>query len=86
MTHTAVSSSNASAQVSPSSLSKAVLRNYSGNSVDARSFADREFYQDWWNSTSWDQFSRKWNKPVHVSCLLTTFAFPVRSLRSVTFS
>jgi sterol O-acyltransferase len=31
------------------------------------SFADREFYQDWWNSTSWDQFSRKWNKPVHVS-------------------
>jgi len=30
------------------------------------SFADREFYQDWWNSTSWDQFSRKWNKPVHV--------------------
>ena len=33
------------------------------------SFADREFYQDWWNSTSWDQFSRKWNKPVHVSGL-----------------
>jgi sterol O-acyltransferase len=35
--------------------------------ADAISFADREFYQDWWNSTSWDQFSRKWNKPVHVS-------------------
>ena len=34
---------------------------------DITSFADREFYQDWWNSTTWDQFSRKWNKPVHVS-------------------
>jgi hypothetical protein len=21
---------------------------------------------DWWNSTTWDEFSRKWNKPVHV--------------------
>ncbi|WVN87832.1 uncharacterized protein L203_103027 [Cryptococcus depauperatus CBS 7841] len=30
-------------------------------------FADREFYQDWWNSTSWDEFARKWNKPVHLS-------------------
>jgi sterol O-acyltransferase len=28
-------------------------------------FADREFYQDWWNSTLWDEFARKWNKPVH---------------------
>ncbi|KAJ7577046.1 MBOAT, membrane-bound O-acyltransferase family-domain-containing protein [Mycena floridula] len=28
-------------------------------------FADRQFYEDWWNSTSWDEFSRKWNKPVH---------------------
>ncbi|WFD34619.1 sterol O-acyltransferase [Malassezia cuniculi] len=28
-------------------------------------FADREFYEDWWNSTSLDEFSRKWNKPVH---------------------
>lgn len=25
-------------------------------------FADREFYQDWWNATSMDVFSRKWNK------------------------
>ncbi|KAL1406214.1 Sterol O-acyltransferase 2 (Sterol-ester synthase 2) [Vanrija albida] len=32
-------------------------------------FADREFYQDWWNSTGWDQFSRKWNKPVHTFLL-----------------
>jgi len=28
-------------------------------------FADREFYQDWWNSKGFDEFSRKWNKPVH---------------------
>jgi len=28
-------------------------------------FADREFYSDWWNSTTFDEFARKWNKPVH---------------------
>jgi len=28
-------------------------------------FGDREFYHDWWNSTSWDEFARKWNRPVH---------------------
>ncbi|KAK4047749.1 Sterol O-acyltransferase 2 (Sterol-ester synthase 2) [Microbotryomycetes sp. JL201] len=28
-------------------------------------FADREFYQDWWNSTTFDEFSRRWNVPVH---------------------
>jgi sterol O-acyltransferase len=27
-------------------------------------FADRNFYDDWWNSVSFDEFSRKWNKPV----------------------
>lgn len=27
-------------------------------------FADREFYQDFWNSTTFDEFSRKWNVPV----------------------
>ncbi|ORX39282.1 putative sterol O-acyltransferase [Kockovaella imperatae] len=37
-------------------------------------FADREFYQDWWNSTSWDQFSRKWNKPVHTFLLRHVYA------------
>lgn len=25
----------------------------------------RSFYDDWWNSTTFDQFARKWNKPVH---------------------
>lgn len=28
-------------------------------------FADRRFYDDWWNSTTWDEYARKWNKPVH---------------------
>eukprot|EP00920_Eleutheroschizon_duboscqi_P012469 GHVT01029711.1.p1 GENE.GHVT01029711.1~~GHVT01029711.1.p1 ORF type:complete len:544 (-),score=62.97 GHVT01029711.1:733-2364(-) len=32
-------------------------------------FGDREFYKDWWNSTSWDEFSRKWNRPVHLFLL-----------------
>ncbi|KAG8870642.1 hypothetical protein FRC20_011520 [Serendipita sp. 405] len=32
-------------------------------------FADREFYNDWWNSTSFDQYARKWNKPVHAFLL-----------------
>ncbi|ESK96525.1 sterol o-acyltransferase [Moniliophthora roreri MCA 2997] len=32
-------------------------------------FADRQFYEDWWNSTSWDEFSRKWNRPVHMFLL-----------------
>ncbi len=27
-------------------------------------FADREFYLDWWNSTSYLDFMVKWNKPV----------------------
>jgi hypothetical protein len=25
----------------------------------------REFYEDWWNSTTFEEFNRKWNKPVH---------------------
>jgi len=28
-------------------------------------FADREFYKDWWNSTTMDEFARTWNIPVH---------------------
>ncbi|KAF2108324.1 MBOAT, membrane-bound O-acyltransferase family-domain-containing protein [Lophiotrema nucula] len=33
--------------------------------AELTSFADRGFYGDWWNSTSWDQFAREWNRPVH---------------------
>ena len=28
-------------------------------------FADRHFYDDWWNSSDWLEFSREWNIPVH---------------------
>ncbi|KAF9175501.1 hypothetical protein BGX21_005514 [Mortierella sp. AD011] len=28
-------------------------------------FADRNFYDDWWNCTNLDEWARKWNKPVH---------------------
>lgn len=44
-------------------------------------FADREFYQDWWNSTSWDQFSRKWNKPVHTFLLRHVYASTMDGLQ-----
>ncbi|KAK4239945.1 hypothetical protein C8A03DRAFT_42487 [Achaetomium macrosporum] len=28
-------------------------------------FADRSFYDAWWNCVSWDHFARDWNRPVH---------------------
>ncbi|EAS03424.1 membrane bound O-acyltransferase, MBOAT protein (macronuclear) [Tetrahymena thermophila SB210] len=28
-------------------------------------FGDRCFYQDWWNSTTFEEYNRKWNRPVH---------------------
>ncbi|EGG14161.1 membrane bound O-acyl transferase family protein [Cavenderia fasciculata] len=28
-------------------------------------YADREFYQDWWNATTFDMWWRRWNKPVY---------------------
>jgi len=42
-------------------------------------FADRGFYEDWWNSTSWDEFSRKWNKPVHNFLLRHVYASTITS-------
>ncbi|KAH7926040.1 MBOAT-domain-containing protein [Leucogyrophana mollusca] len=42
-------------------------------------FADRQFYDDWWNSTSWDEFSRKWNKPVHSFLLRHVYASTLSS-------
>ncbi|CAG2106558.1 unnamed protein product [Medioppia subpectinata] len=32
-------------------------------------FGDRDFYHDWWNSESVDQFWQKWNIPVHKWCV-----------------
>ena len=45
------------------------------------SFADRQFYEDWWNSTSWDEFSRKWNKPVHTFLLRHVYASSISTGR-----
>ncbi|KAI0040748.1 MBOAT-domain-containing protein [Auriscalpium vulgare] len=42
-------------------------------------FADRGFYEDWWNSTSWEEFSRKWNKPVHTFLLRHVYASSISS-------
>ncbi|CDJ42727.1 sterol O-acyltransferase, putative [Eimeria tenella] len=33
--------------------------------AEITNFANRDFYHDWWNSTNWDEYSRKWNRPVH---------------------
>ncbi|KAI0061050.1 MBOAT-domain-containing protein [Artomyces pyxidatus] len=44
-------------------------------------FADRGFYEDWWNSTSWDEFSRKWNKPVHTFLLRHVYASTMTSYK-----
>jgi hypothetical protein len=29
-------------------------------------FGDRQFYDDWWNSTDLEEFNRRWNKIVHM--------------------
>lgn len=44
-------------------------------------FADRQFYEDWWNATSWDEYARKWNKPVHVFLLRHVYASTISSLK-----
>ncbi|KAI9488524.1 MBOAT, membrane-bound O-acyltransferase family-domain-containing protein [Zychaea mexicana] len=42
-------------------------------------FADRNFYDDWWNSVSYDEFARKWNKPVHQWLLRHVYAQSMES-------
>ncbi|EJD07524.1 MBOAT-domain-containing protein [Fomitiporia mediterranea MF3/22] len=44
-------------------------------------FADRQFYEDWWNSTSWDEFARKWNRPVHTFLLRHVYASSIKSYK-----
>ncbi|CAL5874884.1 uncharacterized protein PFLUO_LOCUS9186 [Penicillium psychrofluorescens] len=55
-------------------------------------FADRGFYAAWWNSTSFDQFARDWNRPVHSFLLrhvyhssISTFQLSRLSASLVTF-
>ena len=55
-------------------------------------FADRGFYGDWWNSVSWDQYARDWNRPVHNFLLrhvyhssISTFRLSKTSATFITF-
>jgi sterol O-acyltransferase len=36
-----------------------------GMIAEVTRFADREFYQDWWNAKSFDVWWRRWNRPVY---------------------
>ncbi|KAL3424372.1 Sterol O-acyltransferase 2 [Phlyctema vagabunda] len=44
-------------------------------------FADRGFYADWWNSVSWDQYARDWNRPVHNFLLRHVYHSSISSMR-----
>ncbi|PHH72839.1 hypothetical protein CDD83_4861 [Cordyceps sp. RAO-2017] len=44
-------------------------------------FADRNFYGPWWNSVSWDQFARDWNRPVHVFLLRHVYHSSISSMK-----
>jgi len=44
-------------------------------------FADRRFYDAWWNSVSWDQFAREWNRPVHLFLLRHVYHSSISSLK-----
>ncbi|KAF7904934.1 uncharacterized protein EAF01_005456 [Botrytis porri] len=44
-------------------------------------YADRGFYEAWWNSVSWDQFARDWNRPVHNFLLRHVYHSSISSLR-----
>lgn len=44
-------------------------------------FADRSFYGDWWNSTSWDQYARDWNRPVHHFLLRHVYHSSISALK-----
>lgn len=44
-------------------------------------FADRNFYDDWWNSVTFDEFARKWNKPVHHFLLRHVYAYSISTYK-----
>ncbi|GAA5861742.1 hypothetical protein JCM3774_002691 [Rhodotorula dairenensis] len=49
-------------------------------------FSDRAFYSDWWNATSFDEFSRKWNRPVHTFLLRHVYMTTISTYRLSKFS
>lgn len=46
-------------------------------------FADRQFYREWWNATTIQQFWRTWNAPVHEWCIRHLYTEAVK-LHNVT--
>ncbi|KAL8390126.1 hypothetical protein RB595_009304 [Gaeumannomyces hyphopodioides] len=48
---------------------------------EACCFADRNFYGAWWNSVSWDQFARDWNRPVHNFLLRHVYHSSISALK-----
>lgn len=44
-------------------------------------FGDRNFYGDWWNCSSWDQFAKEWNVPVHRFLLRHVYHSSMSSLK-----
>lgn len=44
-------------------------------------FADREFYADFWNASSFGDFARDWNKPVHHFLLRHVFKESMENLK-----
>lgn len=44
-------------------------------------FADRNFYEDWWNCTGFDEWARKWNKPVHHFLLRHVYDSSIESFK-----
>jgi sterol O-acyltransferase len=44
-------------------------------------FADRGFYDAWWNCVSWDQFARDWNRPVHNFLLRHVYHSSISAMR-----
>lgn len=54
-------------------------------SAEITRFADRNFYDDWWNCWTWDQFARTWNKPVHYFLLRHVYV-PLNSFMSKSLS
>eukprot|EP01055_Gregarina_sp_Pseudo9_P001764 Gregarina_sp_Pseudo_9__1763@NODE_219_length_3562_cov_43_099631_g204_i0_p1_GENE_NODE_219_length_3562_cov_43_099631_g204_i0NODE_219_length_3562_cov_43_099631_g204_i0_p1_ORF_typecomplete_len477_score76_75MBOAT/PF03062_19/21MBOAT/PF03062_19/3_5e36MBOAT_2/PF13813_6/3_9e03MBOAT_2/PF13813_6/0_00058_NODE_219_length_3562_cov_43_099631_g204_i020083438 len=48
-------------------------------------WGDRSYYDDWWNCTTWDDFARKWNKPVHEFLLCHVYVSTYRATKQSKF-
>ncbi|EFW99121.1 sterol O-acyltransferase 1 [Grosmannia clavigera kw1407] len=44
-------------------------------------FADRSFYAAWWNSVTWDEFARDWNRPVHLFLLRHVYHSSISAMK-----